>query len=76
MTEVVSCAAGIGKSLEITLENGDEFARIARQVGQVDQKFGKKPKKKERQCPDCGATIYQADGCVICSNPEWGWSEC
>ncbi|RLF60070.1 MAG: ribonucleotide-diphosphate reductase subunit alpha, partial [Thermoplasmata archaeon] len=74
--EVVSCAAGIGKSLEIALENGDEFARIARQVGELDQKFGKKPKKKARRCPDCGATIYQADGCVICSNPECGWSKC
>jgi len=74
--EVVSCAAGIGKSLEIALETGDEFTRIARQVEELDHKFGKKSKKKQRRCPDCGATIYQQDGCVICSNPECGWSRC
>ena len=79
--EVNSCAAGIGKALEIALESADQFTGVVKALGDMDSKFQKNSKRQEnkdkrRRCPECGATLYQAEGCVICSNPECGWSKC
>jgi len=76
--EVNSCAAGIGKALEIAVESADLFTGVVKGLGDMDVKFGKAPnnKGKKRRCPECGAALYQSEGCVICSNPECGWTKC
>lgn len=75
--EVNSCAAGMGKGLEVAMENADLYCRLAEQIEGVDQHFsgGSKPRTRSR-CPDCGHVINRAGGCAVCANPECGWSRC
>ena len=75
--EVNSCAAGMGKGLEVAIDDGDLYRQLARNITAVDRHFkgGAKPEKK-RRCPDCGEAINRAGGCMVCTNPECGWSRC
>ena len=75
--EVNSCAAGMGKGLEVAIADGDLYRHLARQIVGVDRHFngGRKPEKRSK-CPDCGEAINRAGGCMVCTNPECGWSRC
>jgi ribonucleoside-diphosphate reductase alpha chain len=78
--EVNSCAAGMGKALEVAIENGDLFCEAAQRTEDADSFFNgwdqRKPEKKKLRCPDCKSEVHKAEGCVICSNMECGWSRC
>ena len=76
--EVNSCAAGMGKGLEVALEYGDVYREVANQIQDSDSYFNEidAPKDKNTICPDCGATVHRAEGCLVCSNMECGWTRC
>mgnify|MGYP001819968914 CR=1 FL=1 len=76
--EVNSCAAGMGKGLEVALEHGDVYREVAKQIQDADSYFNEidAPKDKNTICPDCGATVHRAEGCLVCSNVECGWTRC
>jgi ribonucleoside-diphosphate reductase alpha chain len=75
--EVNSCAAGMGKGLEVAIENVDLYRKLASQIQDADKHFNGKPRTaNKRRCPDCGSELNRAGGCVICANPECGWSRC
>ena len=76
--EVNSCAAGMGKGLEVALEHGDVYREVAKQIQDADSYFNEidVPKDKNTICPDCGATVHRAEGCLVCSNVECGWTRC
>jgi ribonucleoside-diphosphate reductase alpha chain len=76
--EVNSCAAGMGKGLEVALEHGDVYREVAKQIQDADSYFNEVdgPKIKNTICPDCGATVHRAEGCLVCSNMECGWTRC
>jgi len=76
--EVNSCAAGMGKGLEVALEHGDVYREVANQIQDADSYFNEidAPKDKNTICPDCGATVHRAEGCLVCSNMECGWTRC
>ena len=76
--EVNSCAAGMGKALEIALKAQSLHTSVARAMeDSVDDEFnGRKKKKRGRACPDCGTVLRMEAGCMICPDPECGWSKC
>ncbi len=76
--EVNSCAAGMGKGLEVALEYADLYCEVAKQIENADAHFNGDMSStvKSTQCPDCGATVHRAEGCMVCSNTECGWTRC
>ena len=76
--EVNSCAAGMGKGLEVALAYGDIYREVAKRIEDADVHFneGHPNGIKNRICPDCGATVHRAEGCLLCSNTECGWTRC
>jgi len=76
--EVNSCAAGMGMGLEVALEHADVYREVAKQIQDADSYFNEMnaPKDKNTICPDCGATVHRAEGCLVCSNMECGWTRC
>lgn len=76
--EVNSCAAGMGKALEVAREHADLYRSVARRIEDSDEHFNGTSGSgyRSRRCPDCGARIYHAEGCMLCSNAECGWTRC
>jgi ribonucleoside-diphosphate reductase alpha chain len=76
--EVNSCAAGMGKALEVAIENAELYREVAKRIEDADIHFNEHhtPKIKDICCPDCGAPIHRAEGCMVCSNMECGWTRC
>ncbi|MES0447169.1 MAG: adenosylcobalamin-dependent ribonucleoside-diphosphate reductase [Desulfobacterales bacterium] len=76
--EVNSCAAGMGKGVEVALEYADLYREVAKRIEDADAHFNGQtaPQFKNISCPDCGATVHRAEGCIICSNTECGWTWC
>jgi ribonucleoside-diphosphate reductase alpha chain len=76
--EVNSCAAGMGKALEVAIENADLYREVAKRIQDADIHFNEHhmPKIKDICCPDCGAPVHRAEGCMVCSNIECGWTRC
>jgi ribonucleoside-diphosphate reductase alpha chain len=76
--EVNSCAAGMGKALEVAIENADLYRKVANRIQDADIHFHEHdiPEIKDTCCPDCGAPIHRAEGCMVCSNMECGWTRC
>ncbi|MBW2573759.1 MAG: TSCPD domain-containing protein [Deltaproteobacteria bacterium] len=76
--EVNSCAAGMGKGVEVALEHADVYREVAKQIQDADSYFNEidAPRDKNIICPDCDATVHRAEGCLVCSNMECGWTRC
>ena len=76
--EVNSCAAGMGKGLEVALAYGDIYREVAKRIEDADTHFYEDHRAgiKNMVCPDCGATVHRVEGCLLCSNPECGWTRC
>jgi len=76
--EVNSCAAGMGKALEVAIENAELYREVAKRIEDADIHFNEHhtTKIKDICCPDCGAPIHRAEGCMVCSNMECGWARC
>ncbi len=76
--EVNSCAAGMGKGLEVALDYADLYCEVAKKIEDADAHFNGeiRPKVRNTLCPDCGAMIHRAEGCMVCSNTECGWTRC
>ena len=77
--EVNSCAAGMGKGLEIALKNSTIYRKVVEQIEDAEIHFNEDsdtPTAGERRCPDCGSLLNRASGCVVCSSPDCGWSRC
>lgn len=76
--EVNSCAAGMGKGLEVAMQNADLYRQVAKQIEDADMYFNGSitPKLKNTSCPDCGSMVHRAEGCMVCSNVECGWNRC
>ena len=76
--EVNSCAAGMGKALEVAIENADLYREVAKRIQDTDIHFNEHntSKIKDICCPDCNAPIHRAEGCMVCSNMECGWTRC
>ena len=76
--EVNSCAAGMGKGVEVALEYADLYREVAKRIEDADAHFNGQTASqfKNMSCPDCGATVHRAEGCIICSNAECGWTWC
>ena len=76
--EVNSCAAGMGKGLEVALEYADLYRGVAIQIEDADTHFNGNtvPATLITQCPDCNANVHRAEGCMVCANPECGWTRC
>lgn len=76
--EVNSCAAGMGKGLEVAIAYSDVYREVAKRIEDADIHFNEDPAAGEKNmiCPDCGATVHRAEGCLLCSNMECGWTRC
>ncbi|MEJ2655875.1 MAG: adenosylcobalamin-dependent ribonucleoside-diphosphate reductase [Desulfobacterales bacterium] len=76
--EVNSCAAGMGKGLEVAITYSDMYREVAKRIEDADMHFneGHAAGTKNMICPDCGATVHRAEGCLLCSNMECGWTRC
>ncbi|OEU66236.1 MAG: ribonucleoside-diphosphate reductase, adenosylcobalamin-dependent [Desulfobacterales bacterium S5133MH16] len=76
--EVNSCAAGMGKALEVAIENADLYREVAKRIEDADIHFNEHntAKIKDICCPDCGSPVHRAEGCMVCSNMECGWTRC
>ena len=76
--EVNSCAAGMGKGLEVALEYADLYRGVAKRIEDADMHFNGHmvPTVKHTSCPDCGSKIHRAEGCMVCANLECGWTRC
>lgn len=76
--EVNSCAAGMGKGLEVAQKYADLYRGVAIQIEDADMHFNGNlaPATIITQCPDCGAHVHRAEGCMVCANPECGWTRC
>jgi ribonucleoside-diphosphate reductase alpha chain len=76
--EVNSCAAGMGKALEVALAYGDIYREVAKRIEDADTHFNGNQAVSSRNmiCPDCGAAVHRAEGCLLCSNTECGWTRC
>jgi ribonucleoside-diphosphate reductase alpha chain len=76
--EVNSCAAGMGKGLEVALAYSDMYREVAKRIEDADIHFNDDPAAgiKKMICPDCGETVHRAEGCFLCANMECGWTRC
>jgi ribonucleoside-diphosphate reductase alpha chain len=76
--EVASCAAGMGRGLEVALKSVDLFRQAARETLSAERLFnGRDPLRSEAAaCPDCGSGLQRSEGCLVCPNPGCGWSRC
>jgi ribonucleoside-diphosphate reductase alpha chain len=76
--EVNSCAAGMGKGLEVAQEYAELYRGIAKQIEDADVHFNGNAASANQasRCPDCGANVHRAEGCMMCANPECGWTRC
>jgi ribonucleoside-diphosphate reductase alpha chain len=76
--EVNSCAAGMGKALEVAIENADLYREVAKRIQDADIHFNEHNTAEIKAicCPDCGAPVHRAEGCMVCSNMECGWTRC
>ena len=76
--EVNSCAAGMGKGLEVAIAYSDVYREVAKRIEDADSHFIENHSAgiKNMICPDCGATVHRAEGCLLCSNMECGWTRC
>jgi len=76
--EVNSCAAGMGKGLDIALQNSSIYRKVMEQLEDAEMHFSEKgsPTTGNPKCPDCGSPLNRTSGCILCSNPECGWSRC
>jgi ribonucleoside-diphosphate reductase alpha chain len=76
--EVNSCAAGMGKGLEVASAYSDVYREVAKRIEDADTHFSGSDASgiKKMICPDCGATVHRAEGCMLCSNNECGWTRC
>ncbi|MBE9530238.1 MAG: adenosylcobalamin-dependent ribonucleoside-diphosphate reductase [Proteobacteria bacterium] len=76
--EVNSCPAGVGKALEVAIENADLYREVAKRIEDADIHFNEHntAKIKDICCPDCGSPVHRAEGCMVCSNMECGWTRC
>ncbi len=77
--EVNSCAAGMGKGLEIALRNSTIYRKVISQMEDAEIHFsedGDSGVSGQRRCPDCGSPLNRTSGCVLCSSPDCGWSRC
>jgi ribonucleoside-diphosphate reductase alpha chain len=76
--EVNSCAAGMGKGLEVAIAYSDVYREVAKRIEDADSHFieDQSAGRKNMICPDCGATVHRAEGCLLCSNMECGWTRC
>jgi ribonucleoside-diphosphate reductase alpha chain len=76
--EVNSCAAGMGKGLEVAITYSDMYREVAKRIEDADIHFNEDRAAgiKTMTCPDCGATVHRAEGCLLCSNTECGWTQC
>ena len=77
--EVNSCAAGMGKGLEVALRNSTIYRKVIAQMEDAEIHFsedGDDGASGQRRCPDCGSPLNRTSGCVLCSSPDCGWSRC
>ena len=76
--EVNSCAAGMGKGLEVALSYSDMYREVAKRIEDADFHFNDEPATgfKNMVCPECGAAVHRAEGCLLCANTECGWTRC
>jgi len=76
--EVNSCAAGMGKGLEVAMQHSDLYRQVAKQIEDSDLYFNDRIKTRAKNaiCPDCGAMVHRAEGCMVCANTECGWTRC
>jgi len=76
--EVNSCAAGMGKGLDIALQNSPIYRKVMEQLEDAEMHFSEKgsPTAGNPKCPDCGSPLNRTSGCILCSSPECGWSRC
>jgi ribonucleoside-diphosphate reductase alpha chain len=76
--EVNSCAAGMGKGIEVALEYADLYRDMAKRIEDANMHFNGHmlPTVKHASCPDCGSKVHRAEGCMVCANLECGWTRC
>ena len=77
--EVNSCAAGMGKGLEIALQNSSIYRKVVAQLEDAEIHFSNDHlvfASVKGRCPDCGSPLNKTCGCVLCSRPDCGWSRC
>ncbi len=76
--EVNSCAAGMGKGLEVAMQNAELYREVAKRIENADMYFNGPIALKinNTTCPDCGSIVHRAEGCMVCSNVECGWNRC
>jgi len=76
--EVNSCAAGMGKGLDIALQNSSIYRKVMEQLEDAEMHFSENgsPTAGNPKCPDCGSALNRTSGCILCSSPECGWSRC
>ncbi len=60
--------------LNVNNKNVDEFFKAASNMKNDKNGFSTIQPKNPVICPDCGSTMYQAEGCSIC--PVCGFSKC
>jgi len=76
--EVNSCAAGMGKGLDIALQNSPIYRKVMEQLEDAEIHFSEddSPAVGNPKCPDCGSPLNRTSGCILCSSPDCGWSRC
>jgi hypothetical protein len=54
------------------------YREVAKRIQDADIHFNEHhtPKIKDSCCPDCGAPVHRAEGCMVCSSMECGWTRC
>lgn len=76
--EVNSCAAGMGKGLDIALQNTPIYRKVMEQLEDAEVHFSEegRPTTSSAMCPDCGSPLHRTSGRILCSSPDCGWSRC
>ena len=70
--------AGYGYWGDYGAEYADLYRQVARRIEDADMYFNGPitPKAQNISCPDCGSMVHRAEGCMVCSNTECGWTRC
>ena len=68
----------MGKGLEVAITYSDMYREVAKRIEDADIHFNDDHARgsKNMVCPECGAAVHRAEGCLLCANTECGWTQC
>jgi ribonucleoside-diphosphate reductase alpha chain len=74
--DIISCPAGAGEAILLSLQQKEDFVNIIKQVHEGEFEIDLPKSSGLGFCPDCQQPLRKESGCLMCPDPYCGWSRC